>query len=119
MRPRERPSTTYVFLGRLRCRCVLGVNVVTSFDRHVARETSVEIRLWIRFAVFELSEPPTARLGVFLGIFDHELDIQGRTGNKRLFTSKYFIVFLRRSVTPGQPRNDCSVREWKPSFTIC
>jgi hypothetical protein len=38
---------------------------IAGFDRLVAREAGFEIRLVVRFAVFELSEPPATRCGIF------------------------------------------------------
>jgi hypothetical protein len=70
------------------------------------------------FAVFELSESPVARRCVLFGVLDHEPNICGRPCNERLFTTKDFVVFLRWDVAPGQPRNNCAVREWKPLFPI-
>ena len=44
---------------------VLGEDKVPSFDRLVAGEAGFKQRLIRRFAVFELSESPAARRGVF------------------------------------------------------
>jgi hypothetical protein len=96
----------------------MGKDKVPSFGRLVARKTGFVHRLVGRFAVFELTEPPAAGRGVFSGVLDHQLNINGGPGNERLFTVKDFVVFLRRDVTPGQPDNNCAVRERKPFFPI-
>ena len=43
----------------------MGEDKVASFDRLVAGEAGFERRRGVRFAVFELSESPTTRRGVF------------------------------------------------------
>jgi hypothetical protein len=96
----------------------MGEYEVPRFNGHVARKTGFEQRLVGRFAVFKLSEPPTARGRVFFFILDHKLNICGSTGNEGLATAKDFVVFLGRDVTPGQPGNNCAVRERQLSFPI-
>src|SRR6267378_1460821 len=70
------------------------------------------------FAIVELSEPPAARRGVFLGVFDHKLNVLGEAGNKRLGSAKDFVVFLRRDVVVVQSGNDCAVRERKLPLAV-
>jgi hypothetical protein len=55
-----------VLLGWRLLRRVLGKDKVASFDRFVAGKALLQRGLvGVRFAVFELSEPPAARGGVF------------------------------------------------------
>ena len=77
----------------------MGENKVASFDRQVAGEAGFEICFVVRFAAFELSEPPSARRGVSFRVLDHKLNIRGISGHERLGSAKDLVVFLRRDVT--------------------
>src|SRR5580700_4129472 len=99
--------------------CVAGEYKVAGFDRVVAREAGFERCSRVRFAVFELSKPPTTRRGVFSGVLDHKLNVRGGPGHERLGASKDFVVFLRRNVTPCQPGNDGAVRERQLPLAVC
>src|ERR1700739_2682633 len=66
-----------------------------------------------RVAACKLSESPAGGRGVVFGVLDHELNIPGLPCNERLFTAKDFVVFFRPNVAPGQPGNDCAIRERK------
>ncbi len=57
-------------------RCVMGKDKVARFDRFVAREACFQQGLICRFAIFELSETPAARGGVFSGVLDHKLNVR-------------------------------------------
>src|SRR5579864_357501 len=83
-------------------RCIKSEDKVTSLDRLVARKAGFEQRRVRRFAVFELSKPPTTRRSVFLGVLDHKLNVRGGSGHERLGAAKDFVVFLGRNVTPGR-----------------
>jgi hypothetical protein len=65
-----------------------------------------------------LSKPPTARRSVFSEVLDHELNVGGGPGHERLGTAKDSVVFLRRNITPGQPGDDCAVRERQLFFPV-
>src|SRR5580704_3512960 len=86
--------------------CVAGENKVPSFDRFVARKAGFGRRLVDRFAICKLSEAPASGGGVFLRVLYHELNVNGRPRDERLFTPKHFIVFLGWNVAPGQPGNN-------------
>jgi hypothetical protein len=77
----------------------------------VAGEAGIHQRLVARFAVFEVSEGPTARLGVLFRVLDHKLNVRGAAGNERLGSAKDLVVFLREDVTVVQSGNDCAIRE--------
>ena len=89
----------------------MGEDKVANFDRLVAGEAGLGQRLVGRFAVFELSKPPTARRSVFSEVLDHELNVRGGPGHERLGAAEDFVVRLRRNVIPGQPGDDCAVRK--------
>jgi hypothetical protein len=76
---------------------VLTPSLCESASRRIAREDQVAIsdglvagkagfehRLVVGFAVIELSESPAAGRGVFLGVFDHELNVRGGARNEGL-----------------------------------
>ena len=90
---------------------------VASFDDRVAGKAGVVHRLVGGFAVVKLSEPPAAGRGVFSRVLDHELNpVLGRPGHERLGMAKGFAALLQRVVTPGEPGNDCAIRERKLPF---
>ena len=76
-------------------RCVMGEDEIASFGLIVAGEAGIHQRLVARFAVFEVSERPAARLGVLFRVLDHKLNIRGSARNERLGSAKDFVVFLR------------------------
>src|ERR1700738_3080642 len=96
----------------------MGEDKVASFDGHVTGKARVVQRLIGGFTVFKLCEPPAARRGVFYGVLDHKLSVRGGSGHERLGTAKDFVVLLRRDVAPGEPGNDCAVRERKLPFPV-
>src|SRR5512144_2824486 len=91
--------------------CVMGEDKVASFDGLVAGKAGVVHRLVGGLAIVELSEPPAAGRGVSSGVLDHELNVRGGAGHERVGTAKDPVVLLRRDVTPGEPGDDCAVRE--------
>jgi hypothetical protein len=94
------------------------VDKVASFDKLMAGKAGSMHRLVGRFAVFELSEPPAACRGVFSRVLHRQLKIDGSAGNEGLSLTKDFVVFLRRNVTPGEPRNDCAIGVRQLSFPV-
>ena len=89
----------------------MGEEIVVSFGGLVASEATLVHRLVCRFTVFELGESPATRVRVFCRVLDHKLNVNRRPGDEGLETAKRFIVFLRLDVAPGQPGNNCSVRQ--------
>jgi hypothetical protein len=77
---------------KLHLRCVFGEDEVASFGGLVAGKAGFQGRRLVRFAVFELSESPAAAQGVFLGVFDHQLDICGRSGDEGLIAAEDLVV---------------------------
>src|SRR5215469_15872545 len=88
--------------------CVPGEDEVARFGLIVAGEAGFHKRLLAGFAVFEVSESPAARRGVFLRVLDHKLNVCGGAGDERLGLAKDLVVFLRRHVTVVQGCNDCA-----------
>ena len=88
------------------------------FARLVARKAGLEQRLVGRFTFFKLSESPAARRRVFSRVLDHQLKVNGNTGNEGLGTAKDLVVFLRVNITPCQSRNNRAIRKRKLSFSI-
>src|SRR5688500_10933574 len=68
----------------------------------------------------KLRVTPAVCCRVLLRVFDHELQVPGRslTWNERLSTAKGFIVLLRRDVPPGYSADDGAFREGKFPFAI-
>jgi hypothetical protein len=75
-------------------------------------------RLVRRFAVPEISKPPTSGPSVLCRVLNHDLHIHKGSGNKGLNAAKYLVVFIRGNAVPVQRNNDCSVRERKLSFAV-
>ena len=73
---------------------VAGEYKVTSFDRVVEGEAGFKRGNRVRLAVFELSETPASRCGIFLRVLDHKLNVRGIPSHKRLGTAKNLVVFL-------------------------
>src|SRR3954463_3483036 len=65
----------------------------------------------VGLAVFELTVPPTARVGVFLRILDTELGVCRVSGYERLDLTEDCVVFVRWNVLPSQSCDDRAVRE--------
>jgi hypothetical protein len=96
----------------------MGEDKIASFGLIVAGEAGIHQRLVARFAVFEVSERPAARLGVLFRVLDHKLNVRGGAGNERLGSAKDLVVFLRWDVTVVQSGNDCAVREGELSLAV-
>jgi hypothetical protein len=94
-------------------RCVTSKDKVGCFGLLMAGEAGFHESCIARFAVCEVPEPPAAGCGVLFRVLDHELNVGGRAGNKRLDLAKDFVVFVRRDVTVMQSRKDCAVRKRK------
>ena len=84
---------------------------VADIGRHVARKACTELCLFVGFSILELSEPPAAGSGIFLGILDHELDVYGRPSNEGLVAAKHLVVLLGGKVTPSESGDDGAVRK--------
>ena len=87
-------TTIPIYCDFLRSGCVPGEDKVASFGLIVAGKAGTHKRLVARFAVFEVSEPPTARHGVLFRVLDHKLNVRGGAGNERLGAAKDLVVFV-------------------------
>src|SRR5471032_2073685 len=99
-------------------RCIMSENKVTVFDWLMASEAGSTNCGISRLPIFELRKAPTAGRSIFFGVLDHELDVGGCPGYKRLVTAKDLIVLVRDSVDPSQAGNDRAIRKWALSIAI-
>src|SRR5271165_157169 len=131
-RPRLKPGPTKVFVDepplmadvahlRRSSRGVMGEDVVAIFRRGVAGEAGLVQGLVARLSVLKVSEAPTARGGVLLGVLDHELNIHGGADKEGLsageFTGQGFVVVWRGDTSPMNGGNDGAVRERARPFS--
>jgi hypothetical protein len=81
----------------------MGEDKVAIFDRLVTGEAGFEQRLAGRFAVFELSKPPTTSRGIFLRVLDHKRNVRGGSGHERFRNGQRLCCFPRteRNSRPG------------------
>ena len=61
---------------------------------------------------------PTAGCGVFGRVLDHKLYVGGGPGYERLGAAKDLVIFFGWDVSPGESRDDCSVRKGQLPFTV-
>src|SRR5471030_548841 len=99
-------------------RCIMSENKVTVFDWLMASEAGSTNCGISRLPIFELRKAPTADRSISFGILDHELDVGGCPGYKRLVTAKDLIVLVRDSVDPSQAGNDRAIRKWAIPIAI-
>ena len=95
----------------------MGEDKVATFDGNVAGKTVLHCHV-VGLAVVKLREPPAAGRGVPFGVLEHKLNIRRGPGHERLGTTKGFVVFLRRDVTPRKSGDDRAVREREFSVPI-
>src|SRR5271165_3695113 len=107
--------------SRRSSRGVMGEDVVAIFRRGVAGEAGLVQGLVARLSVLKVSEAPTARGGVLLGVLDHELNIHGGADKEGLsageFTGQGFVVVWRGDTSPMNGGNDGAVRERARPFS--
>src|SRR5262245_21339306 len=109
-------------------------DVVAIFRGRVARKARLQYRLAVGLPVSELSEPPAAGRGEFLGILHHDLNVCRGPGDKR-FRQHLFgrlrakllfqhgadcqAVLLGRGLLPCKPSDDCAVRGREGAGSKC
>src|SRR5450432_2022952 len=87
-------------------------------DWHVAGITTSEGCRLNRFAVVKLRETPAASRSGFFRVLNHKLHVCSISRHERLRTTEDLVVFLGGHILPGEPGNDCTVRERKLTFPI-